>query len=108
MIRGKRLSPKSTPSRYPIITPYRIHRSDRCINCGTCIEACIYDCHFRSEEDPRILADPKDNCCRNCFACIKRCPREALSMHRSEEFLALGDGTYTPECIQSILDNIFI
>lgn len=105
MIRPKRLSPKPTPSRYPIVTPYLILRSDRCINCSTCIEACIYDCHFRSDEDPRIMADPKDNCCRNCFACIMRCPREALSMHMSEEYLTLGDGTYTPELIQSILEQ---
>ena len=105
MIRPKRLSPRPTPSRHPIVTPYRILRSDRCINCGTCIEACIYDCHYRSEEDPRKLADPKDNCCRNCFACIIRCPREALSMHMNEEFLALGDETYTPALIQSILEQ---
>ena len=105
MSRLKYLSPHPTPSRYPILTPYRILRSDLCINCGTCIEACIYDCHFRSEEDPRILADPKDNGCRNCFACIKRCPRNALSMQKSDEFLGTGDSTYTPERIQSILEQ---
>lgn len=105
MIRPKRLSPRPTPSRYPIVTPYLILRNDRCINCGICIEACIYDCHYRSEEDPRIMADPKDNCCRNCFACIQRCPREALSMHMNEEFLALGDKTYTPDLIRSILEQ---
>ncbi|NOR14918.1 MAG: hypothetical protein GQ544_04375, partial [Candidatus Aminicenantes bacterium] len=101
----KLLSPHPTPSRYPILTPYRILRNDLCINCGTCIEACIYDCHLRSEEDPRILADPKENCCRNCFACINRCPRNALSMQISEEFLKLGDSTYSPECIQSIQEQ---
>jgi len=51
------------------------------------------------------MADPKDNCCRNCFACIMRCPREALSMHLSEEYLALGDKTYTPDHIHSILQQ---
>lgn len=101
----KRLSPKPTPSFFPIATAYRIQRSDRCINCGICIEACIYDCHFRSEKDPRILADPKDNCCRNCFACIRQCPRQALSMHLSEEYLAQGDATYTPDRIRSILEQ---
>ncbi|MGB6864726.1 MAG: glutamate synthase-related protein, partial [Candidatus Aminicenantaceae bacterium] len=101
----KRLSPIPTPSRYSIVTPYRILRSDRCINCGTCIEACIYDCHYRSEDDPRKMADPKENCCRNCFACINRCPREALSMQMSEEFLTLGDHTYTPDKIRSILEQ---
>ena len=105
MTHPKRLSPIPTPSRYSIVTPYRILRSDRCINCGTCIEACIYDCHYRSEDDPRKMADPKENCCRNCFACINRCPREALSMQMSEEFLALGDHTYTPDLIRSISEQ---
>ncbi len=105
MTHPKRLSPIPTPSRYSIVTPYRILRSDRCINCGTCIEACIYDCHYRSEDDPRKMADPKENCCRNCFACITRCTREALSMHKSEEFLTLGDHTYTPDKIRSILEQ---
>jgi glutamate synthase domain-containing protein 2/ferredoxin len=105
MTQSKRLSPIPTPSRYAIVTPYRILRSDRCINCGTCIEACIYDCHYRSEDDPRKMADPKENCCRNCFACINRCPRDALSMQKSEEFLALEDHTYTPDKIRSIKEQ---
>jgi glutamate synthase domain-containing protein 2/ferredoxin len=105
MTHPKRLSPIPTTSRYSILTPYRILRSDRCINCGTCIEACIYECHYRSEDDPRKMADPKENGCRNCFACINRCPREALSMHKSEDFLALGDHTYTPDRIRSILEQ---
>ncbi len=102
MIRTLKLKPRPTLSRHPIILPYRILRSDRCINCGTCIEACIYDCHSRSEEDSRILADPKENCCKNCFACIMRCPREALSMQTNEDYLVLGDRTYTPDIIRSI------
>lgn len=105
MIGPKRLAPRPASSRHPIFTPYRILRSDRCINCGTCIEACIYECHARSEEDHRIMADPKDNCCRNCFACIMRCPREALSMHLSEDYLSLGNKTYKPEHIHSILQQ---
>ena len=105
MIRTLKLKPKPTLSRHPILTPYRIVRSDRCINCGTCITACIYDCHLRSEEDSRILADPKENCCRNCFACIMSCPREALSMLSNSDYLAQGDKTYTPDSIRSILEQ---
>ena len=105
MIRTKRLFPHPTPSRYPVLTPFKILRSDRCINCGTCIEACIYDCHKRTEDNLRILADPEDNCCRNCFACIRFCPRNALSMHVNEAYTAQGDGTYTPARIQSILEQ---
>lgn len=105
MIHPKRLSPRPTPSRYPIITPYQILRSDRCINCGTCIEACLYECHFRSEDDPRIMADPKEYGCRNCFACINRCPRDALRMQKNPKYYESGDKTYTPDRIRSILEQ---
>jgi len=105
MIRTLKLKPRPTLSRNPIVVPYQVLRSGRCINCGTCIEACIYDCHFRSEEDSRIMSDPKENCCRNCFACIMQCPREALSMQTNKQYLALGDKTYTPDRIRSILEQ---
>ncbi len=105
MIRTLKLKPRPTLSRHPIEVPYQVLRSDRCINCGICIEACIYDCHSRSESDSRILTDPKENCCRNCFACIMRCPRDALSMQTNKKYLDLGDKTYTPERIRSILEQ---
>lgn len=105
MIRTKRLFPHPTPSRYPVAAPFKILRSDRCINCGTCIDACIYDCHQRAEGNPRIMADPSENCCRSCFACIRRCPRNALSMHANEIYAAQGDRTYTPARIHSILEQ---
>jgi glutamate synthase domain-containing protein 2 len=51
------------------------------------------------------MADPLENGCRNCFACIKRCPRNALTMQKKEEYLALGNETYTPDHIRSILEQ---
>jgi glutamate synthase domain-containing protein 2/ferredoxin len=105
MIRFKRLFPRPTPSRYPVLKPHKILRSDRCINCGTCIEACIYDCHRRTGDSPRIMADPEENCCRNCFACIRCCPRNALSVQLNDAYTAQGDGTYTPAGIRSILEQ---
>ena len=102
---GKRLGPRPAPARHPILRPHRIERSDRCINCGTCIRACIYGCHERSEADPRKMADPKPACCRNCFACVLQCPRGALSMHPCEEYLELGDRVYTPAIISSLQEQ---
>ena len=102
---GKRLGPRPAPSRHPILRPHRIERSDRCINCGTCITACIYGCHERSRTDPRKMADTKAACCRNCFACVLHCPRGALTMHPCEEYLALGDQTYTPAVICSLQEQ---
>lgn len=100
-----RLEPRPAPPRHPILRPHRIERGDRCINCGTCISACIYGCHERSAADLRKMADPRSACCRNCFACILFCPRAALSMHPCEEYLALGDRTYTPAIICSLQEQ---
>ena len=102
---GIRLGPRPAPPRYPILRPHRIERSDRCVNCGTCIEACIYGCHERSQTDVRKMADPKGACCRNCFACILRCPRAALNMHPSPEYQAMGNQTYTPAIICSLQEQ---
>ncbi len=102
---GKRLGPRPAPPRHPILRPHRIERSGRCINCGTCISACIYGCHERSKADPRRMDEPEAACCRNCFACVLRCPREALTMRRCEEYLALGDRTYTPAVICSLQEQ---
>jgi glutamate synthase domain-containing protein 2 len=51
------------------------------------------------------MADPEEFGCRNCFACIKRCPRDALAMQMNEKYLRLGDETYTPDRIRSILEQ---
>jgi len=104
-MKGKRLGPRPAPSRHPILRPHRIERSDRCINCGTCIAACIYGCHERSATDPRKMDDPKTACCRNCFACVLHCPRQALAMRRCEKYMALGDHTYTPAVICSLQEQ---
>lgn len=101
----KKLHPRPAPSRNPILVPTYVERSDRCINCGTCISACIYDCHQRSENDPRIMDIPKKEGCRRCFACVLKCPRAALEMRVNEEYLALGDQTYTPEIIRSLQEQ---
>ncbi len=105
MIGSHRLGPRPAPPRNPVFYPYVIKRSTRCINCGTCRQACLYDCHERSTEDERKMADPKPDCCRNCFACILSCPRGALSAHPNEEYLAQGDETYTPAIIRSIQEQ---
>jgi len=100
-----RLAPRPAPPRFPVLRPFRIERSDRCIHCGTCIQACLYEVHARDAADPRLMADPKENACRNCFACVVHCPRSALTMHRSEDYLAQGDETYTPDVIRVLLDQ---
>ncbi|NWG10104.1 MAG: alpha-hydroxy-acid oxidizing protein [Nitrososphaerales archaeon] len=102
---GKRLGPRPAPPRYPILHPHNVERSDRCINCGRCISACIYGCHERSESDVRTMADPKASCCRSCFACVLQCPRGALEMHPCAEYAALGDHVYTPSILCSLQEQ---
>jgi glutamate synthase domain-containing protein 2/Na+-translocating ferredoxin:NAD+ oxidoreductase RNF subunit RnfB len=105
VIGGQRLGPRPAPARNPVLPPFVIKRSTRCINCGTCVQACLYECHERSPVEARKMADPKTGGCRNCFACILSCPRGALSAHPNEEYLAQGDGTYTPAIIRSIQEQ---
>ncbi len=105
MSRNQQLKPRPAPPLHPIPRPSRVIRSTRCMNCGTCIEACVYGCHERLAADPRRMADPKEACCRNCFACVLRCPRQALSMTRNEAHRALGDSTFTPEIICSLQEQ---
>lgn len=105
MIGGQRLGPRPAPPRYPVFPPFVIERSPRCINCGTCVQACLYECHERSTADPRTMSDPKPEGCRNCFACILNCPRGALSARPNEAYLSQGDATYTPPLIRSIQEQ---
>jgi glutamate synthase domain-containing protein 2/NAD-dependent dihydropyrimidine dehydrogenase PreA subunit len=105
VIGGQRLGPRPAPARQPVLPPFVIERGTRCINCGTCLEACLYECHERSAVEPRKMADPKIEGCRNCFACILNCPRGALTARPNEEYLAQGDETYTPAIIRSIQEQ---
>jgi glutamate synthase domain-containing protein 2/formate hydrogenlyase subunit 6/NADH:ubiquinone oxidoreductase subunit I len=101
----KALSPRPAPARFVVHAARAIHRSDLCINCGTCIEACTYGCHERRADEPRKMADPVSGCCRACYACVLRCPRQALSMHCNAAYETQGDAVYTPEIVRATLDQ---
>jgi len=84
------------------IGKFDIIRRDNCLNCGQCISHCIYDVHRRDEKDQRKMAEPVSHLCKNCFACVQNCPRQALEMVRNEEFESLGDAYWTPPVIHTI------
>ena len=84
------------------IGKFDIIRRDDCLNCGQCISHCIYEVHRRDEKDPRKMAEPVSLLCKNCFACVQNCPRQALEMVRNEQFESLGDFYWTPPVIQTI------
>lgn len=92
----------SVPNRAPPVPKFVIVRADSCINCGKCERACIYGVHTRREDDPRKMADPINNLCKNCFMCIQECPQRALSMMPGDEYRALGRGLWTPLRISTI------
>jgi ferredoxin len=45
------------------------------------------------------MAEPVNHLCKGCFRCIQECPRDALSIRTSKEYLLLGDSYWTPETI---------
>jgi len=96
------ISTKSVPSRATPVPKFVIIRADNCINCGKCERACIYGVHKRSEQDPRKMADPINNLCKNCFRCIQDCPQRALIMAPGPDYKALGRGVWTSLRISTI------
>jgi Pyruvate/2-oxoacid:ferredoxin oxidoreductase delta subunit len=84
------------------VPKFVIVRTDNCMNCAKCEKACIYGVHKRSEQDPRKMADPVNQLCKNCFRCIQDCPQRALSMQPGAEYKTLGRGVWTPLRISTI------
>ncbi|MCX8103319.1 MAG: glutamate synthase-related protein [Candidatus Bipolaricaulota bacterium] len=95
------------PSRATHLVRPMIVRSDACINCGICIDACIYGVHYRSENLRMIIGEqPQDqSLCRSCLRCVRECPQNALSAPIQPEWLHTGDDYWTPEIIQSLLQQ---
>ena len=81
---------------------FTIIRNSDCVNCGQCAEWCIYEVHTRDAHDPRLMAEPSSRLCKNCFACIQNCPRQAIEMKKNEEYERLGDSYWTPHKIWTI------
>jgi ferredoxin len=93
---------QNTPLDFGYIYKFRIVRGENCINCGKCTKVCIYEAHQRSEVDPRIMADPNTEVCRNCFRCIQECPRGALEKSLFSEFSESGGEYWTPEILLTL------
>ena len=99
----KHIHVHATPDRFPITGKHRIVRGDGCINCGKCIELCVYGVHYRDLDDVRRMAKPDFDKCMNCFACVQDCTARVLSMDLNPAFTELGDALYPPEQITSIM-----
>jgi Pyruvate/2-oxoacid:ferredoxin oxidoreductase delta subunit len=87
--------------RYTPIGRFKILRAETCINCGRCVKHCIYDVHRRKPGDVRLMDEPQNHLCKNCYRCIQECPTRSLSKIINPEYARLGDGYWTPEIISS-------
>ena len=93
---------RSAPPRFAPINKVSILRSEQCVSCGQCIEACVYGVHDRNPLDVRRMNPPNDVLCRACFRCIQECPRQALTMAPNEAYARLGRGPYTADVLSSL------
>ena len=50
---------------------------DRCINCGQCLDFCLFGVYERDAENKVVVANPQ-NCKNNCPACARICPKVAI------------------------------
>jgi len=83
-----------------------VHRDlSRCLNCGTCIDSCMYGVHDRRDADTRFMGEPEDHLCRVCFRCVAECPVNALSLERNVEFTEAGNGLFKPEVLRTIANE---
>ena len=92
----------TAPSIAQPIGKYHIERSDFCVNCGQCAEACVYGVHYRSPIDLRRMNHPDDHLCRACFRCVEECPRQALSISSDATYASFGQGPYTADVVASL------
>jgi len=93
------------PSRRPW-TRVDVHRDlSRCLNCGTCIDSCLYGVHDRRDADTRFMEEPEDHLCRVCFRCVAECPVNALSLEPNVEFTEAGNGLFKPEVLRTLANE---
>ena len=53
--------------------------NEKCTVCGTCVDICLQDVFFGSEEgEVPIVSYPRE--CYHCAACVMDCPEEAIKL----------------------------
>jgi glutamate synthase domain-containing protein 2/ferredoxin len=97
---------KLAPSRFPNeISEVEVKRDvSKCINCGTCAKVCPFGVHERKTGYNRI-SKPLSYLCigTSCedmpFYCVNHCPRKALSLDISPDYITIGDYRWTRDLI---------
>ncbi|HJH27050.1 MAG TPA: FMN-binding glutamate synthase family protein [Methanophagales archaeon] len=97
---------KIASSRFPNeISEIEVKRDvSKCINCGTCAKVCPFGVHERKTGYNRV-SKPLSYLCigTSCedksFYCVNHCPRKALSLDISPDFITIGDYRWTRDLI---------
>lgn len=84
---------------------FTVERGDDCINCGQCVDACVYGVHLKEEEDARLMATPGSLLCVGCMRCVMECPVGVLDVGVHPEFQAMGDGYVRPRIVETIWEE---
>lgn len=87
------------PGRFEVI------RGEDCINCGTCVEACVYGVHLKEEEDARLMATPGSLLCVGCQRCVMECPVGVLDIRVDPAFKAIGDAYFRPRVVEGVWEE---
>jgi len=99
------LGPPPAPTRGPgAVRTFRAPRiqrwyplmdESRCINCGSCLQFCLFGVYGRSE-DGRVRIVHPDRCKPGCPACSRICPRGALMfpLYTEDEAIAGAPGLF--------------
>jgi glutamate synthase domain-containing protein 2/ferredoxin len=97
---------KNAPSRFPNeISKIEVQRDlSKCINCGTCAKVCPFGVHERKAGYNRVSKPLSYRCIgTSCetkpFYCVSHCPRNALSLDISPNYITIGDYRWTRDLI---------
>jgi len=97
---------KIAPTRFPNeISEVEVKRDvSKCINCGTCAKVCPFGVHERKTGYNRISKPLSYLCigpsCEDMpFYCVNHCPRKALSLDISPNYITIGDYRWTRDLI---------
>lgn len=60
--------------------------SEKCNGCGICYEFCPKDCFSMTSDKSKVQVTAPYECVVLCSGCVKKCPQEAISFPKREDF----------------------
>jgi ferredoxin len=92
---------RMVPHRFePVTRSGVIAWEEGCLKCAVCVKkTCVYGVYDRRGVKPRQMIESIDNQCMNCLRCVQGCPKELIHKSLNPEFMAMGDGYWTPDVI---------